>query len=163
MTEAPPDATSARTSPVSSAPTPTQPESWVRATMPSVSGARVEVSQERFVPADQALDEPASRLARTRLPTSQGVGWEQGVPTDWLHVVPPDGRERSESRLGVRVSDRRECNPPTAGPPDDESSHKRRRSQPRASHLLEAAKVLTDNRARRSRKGAPGRGEAVVS
>ena len=53
--------------------------------MPSMSSARVEVSEERFVVADQALEELARRLAWTRLPTGQGVGWEQGVPTDWLH------------------------------------------------------------------------------
>jgi pimeloyl-ACP methyl ester carboxylesterase len=49
-----------------------------------MSTARVEVSEERFVVADQALEQLARRLVSTRLPTVQGMGWEQGVPTDWL-------------------------------------------------------------------------------
>ena len=45
----------------------------------------VEVSEQRFVVADQALEELASRLSRTRLPNGLGLGWEQGVPSGWLH------------------------------------------------------------------------------
>ena len=60
--------------------------------MPSMSGARVEVSEERFVLSDQALEELARRLAWTRLPTGQGMGWEQGVPSDWLRGLLGDWR-----------------------------------------------------------------------
>jgi pimeloyl-ACP methyl ester carboxylesterase len=58
--------------------------------MPSVSGARVEVSEERFVLSDQALEQLGRRLAWTRLPTGPGVGWKQGVPTDWLRGLVGD-------------------------------------------------------------------------
>ena len=60
--------------------------------MPSMSGARVEVSEERFVLSDQAREELARRLAWTRLPTGQGMGWEQGVPSDWLRGLLGDWR-----------------------------------------------------------------------
>ena len=60
--------------------------------MPSMSGARVEVSEERFVLSDEALEELARRLAWTRLPTGQGMGWEQGVPSDWLRGLLGDWR-----------------------------------------------------------------------
>jgi pimeloyl-ACP methyl ester carboxylesterase len=54
--------------------------------MPSMSSAaRIEVSDERFVVADQALEDLAGRLARARLPTGLGLGWERGVPGTWLH------------------------------------------------------------------------------
>lgn len=49
------------------------------------SATPVEVSEKRFVVAGQALEELATRLARTRLPTGLGAGWAQGVPSGWLH------------------------------------------------------------------------------
>lgn len=52
-----------------------------------------EVREQRFVLSDQALEELARRLAWTRLPTGQGMGWEQGVPTDWLHGLLGDWQE----------------------------------------------------------------------
>ena len=53
--------------------------------MPSVSGARVEVREERFVLSDQALEELSRPLAWTRLSPGEGMGWGQGVPTDWAY------------------------------------------------------------------------------
>ena len=51
---------------------------------------RVEIAEKRFaLPAD-ALDDLAMRLARTRLPTHLGSGWERGVPTDWLRDLLED-------------------------------------------------------------------------
>jgi hypothetical protein len=49
------------------------------------------LSEEQFVLSDQALEELARRLAWTRLPTGPGMGWEQGVPADWLRGLLGDG------------------------------------------------------------------------
>ena len=71
--------------------------------MPSVSGGRVEVIEERFVLSDQALEELTRRLAWTRLPTDRGMGWEQGVPIDWLHGLLGDWREFDFGALQRRL------------------------------------------------------------
>jgi pimeloyl-ACP methyl ester carboxylesterase len=63
----------------------------VRATIPTVSSTTpVEVSEERFMVADEALEELARRLPRTRLPAALTVGWEQGAPSAWLQDLLAD-------------------------------------------------------------------------
>ena len=65
-----------------------------------MSGATpVHVSDERFVLPDQALEDLTTRLARTRLPTGLGVGWERGVPGDWLHALLVDWQKFDPAAL----------------------------------------------------------------
>jgi pimeloyl-ACP methyl ester carboxylesterase len=44
----------------------------------------VRVSEERFLLASDALRDLRARLARARLPSDLGSGWERGVPAEWL-------------------------------------------------------------------------------
>ena len=63
----------------------------------------VEVSEDRFVLAGNALEELARRLARTRVPTDLGVGWEQGVPNGWLSDLLDDWRRFDPDVLQRRL------------------------------------------------------------
>ena len=65
-----------------------------------MSGATsVQVSDKRFVVPDQALEDLTRRLARTRLPTRLGVGWERGVPGGWLHDLLVDWQKFDSAAL----------------------------------------------------------------
>ena len=83
--------------------------------MPSMGGARVVVIEERFVLSDQALEELTRRLAWTRLPTDRGMGWEQGVPIDWLHGLLGDWREFDFGALQRRLDGLRQFRAEVAG------------------------------------------------
>jgi pimeloyl-ACP methyl ester carboxylesterase len=64
---------------------------------------RVNVTEQRFVLADQALQELGERLADTRLGPDQGSGWERGVPNVWLRDLLDDWRNFDTGALQLRL------------------------------------------------------------
>jgi pimeloyl-ACP methyl ester carboxylesterase len=67
------------------------------------SGSTVQASEHRFVLDGQALDDLATRLTRTQLPTDLGAGWERGVPRSWLHELINDWRTFDPDDLQRRL------------------------------------------------------------
>src|SRR3954467_11684559 len=65
--------------------------------------SRVRVTEQRFVLADQALQELRERLAATRVGPDQGSGWERGVPTTWLRDLLGDWRNFDMDALQLRL------------------------------------------------------------
>jgi pimeloyl-ACP methyl ester carboxylesterase len=86
--------------------------------MASVSGrSPVHASEQRFVLDGQALDDLASRLIRTRLPTALGTGWERGVPRSWLHDLIDDWRGFDPDDLQRRLDGLRQFRAVVEGRP----------------------------------------------
>jgi hypothetical protein len=56
----------------------------------------------RFALPNEALEDLATRLSRTRLP-ADGAGWEQGVPTGWLRGLLDDWRAFDPAGLQRRL------------------------------------------------------------
>lgn len=72
--------------------------------MPCVSGdVPVQVSEQRFVLAGQALVDLATRLDRARLPADPASGWERGVPLGWLRDLLGDWRSFDPAALQLRL------------------------------------------------------------
>jgi pimeloyl-ACP methyl ester carboxylesterase len=75
----------------------------------------VQVTEQRFVLADEPLADLAARLARTRLPADLGSSWEQGVPTDWLRDLLEDWRAFDPAALQLRLDGLRQLRAEVGG------------------------------------------------